>query len=110
MSTAVKVSQWDMVITKGGTFRVPLIFKDDAGTLFDWQSLEIIITPRDAAEFSLTSGNGKLTHVSTGNYLILLADSETAGYAWTRGSYRMHAVETNGDENISFTSGDVIVK
>lgn len=106
----MQVAQWDMVIKKGSTFRVPLTFTDEAGTPFNWQSLEIIITPRGSTEFSLTSANGKLTNVGTGEYLILLSDSETAGYTWTFGSYRMHAVETNGDENLSFTSGDVIVK
>lgn len=110
MSTTTQVSSWDMIITVGGTYRNTLIFTDDTGTLFDWQTLEIIITPRTSAPFSLTQGNGKLTNTGLGTYLVLISDSETAGYTWTLGSYVMSATETNNDENPSFTSGEVIVR
>lgn len=105
------VASFDVVITKGGTYRAEFGWVDENGAPVTFDSLQIDVTPNTGSAFSWTQANGKLTLQSAGVYLLLLTDTDTAAFDWTSGSYHFNGVEsTSGDVNPCFAPGLVFVK
>lgn len=105
------VASFDIVITKGGTYRKIFTFTDENGAPIEFDSLQIDVTPNIGAAFSWTQANGKFTLQSAGEYLLHLTDSDTAAFDWTSGNYHLNGVETtSGDVNPCFMPGLVFAK
>lgn len=100
------VASFDIVITKGGTYRKQFSFTDENGAPIGFDSLQIDVTPNIGSEFSWTEGNGKFTLQSVGVYLLLLSGTDTAAFEWTSGTYHFNGTETtSGDVNPCFGAG-----
>lgn len=99
------VASYTFVIVKGGTFRVPWFFTDEAGTPTELLNLQIDITPNIGAAFSWTQSNGLFTLQAVGSYLLELDAAYTAAIEANSGTYRFNAIEANGDVSPCFIEG-----